>query len=106
MADAAESDTTLSHQPVQLCDVSNLTRYLRRAVPSLLDDNEDGDSAAENAFAKCLNDRVSQENIRKFIADPQTPALLIQKEIQKGTVLCGDVAMVSKLTSMIMSFCR
>ena len=84
MAEVAEADTTLPQQAVQLCDVSNLARYLRRAIPPLLDEADDGESAAENVFTKCVNDKVSQESMRKFISDPQTLALLVQKEIQKG----------------------
>ena len=65
---------------VVLADVNNFLKYLRRAVPICLEE----DSVSSPAFEAALGDKNHQESIKKFIGDPQTRAIFIQRNSTKG----------------------
>ena len=65
---------------VAVADVNHFLKYLRRAVPICLEE----DSVASPAFEAALSDKGHQEAIRKFISDPQTRSIFIQRSSTKG----------------------
>lgn len=65
---------------VALADVNNFLKYLRKAVPVCLEE----DVITSQAFETALGDKSHQEAIRKFISDPQTRAIFIQRSSTKG----------------------
>ena len=65
---------------VALADVNNFLKYLRKAVPICLEE----DVVTSQAFETALGDKLHQEAIRKFISDPQTRAIFIQRSSTKG----------------------
>lgn len=67
---------------VALADVNHFLKYLRRAVPVCLEE----DVVTSPAFEAALADKGHQEAIRKFISDPQTRAIFIQRNSTKGNV--------------------
>lgn len=67
---------------VALADVNNFLKYLRKAVPICLEE----DVVSSQAFETALGDKAHQEAIRKFISDPQTRAIFIQRSSTKGKV--------------------
>jgi hypothetical protein len=80
MADQVEAEGQPA-QPVQsVADPDKFVTYLERCVPVLLDDC-DGTSAS---FKAALSDRNNVEQIKKFLSDPQTPTLLVQRSSTKG----------------------
>ena len=68
---------------VALADVNNFLKYLRRAVPICLEE----DAVSSPAFEAALGDKAHQESIRKFISDPQTRAIFIQRSSTKGMLI-------------------
>lgn len=71
----ADSETTA------LVEIPQLIRFVKRCVNVLLEDNDIFPPSLESA----LNDRQNHEYLRKFISDPQTKTLLIQKSsVNKG----------------------
>ena len=80
MADQADGEGQPA-QPVQsVADPDKFTSYLERCVPVLLEDC-DGASAT---FKAALSERGNVEQIKKFLGDPQTPTLLVQRSSTKG----------------------
>lgn len=92
MADSMLDMTTLSHgvdslsvtgdsannvAPISFASVSTLSAYLNRMVPALLEDNQ------PNAFNKLLEESNTKEKLKRFITDPQTKVLLIQRYLLK-----------------------
>lgn len=65
-------------------EVSSFANYLRRVVPVLLEDVEDTPAA----LVASLRERSAVETMKKFISDPQTPVLLVQRFATKGNCLC------------------
>ena len=65
---------------VALADVNNFLKYLRRSVPVCLEE----DTVTSPSFESALADKSHQEAIRKFISDPQTRAIFIQRSSTKG----------------------
>ena len=81
MADSTAEQEGQPAQPVQaVADPDKFTEYLIRCVPILLEDRVDASSALKAA----IFDRVFAESIKKFLNDPQTPSLLIQRTSTKG----------------------
>ena len=77
MADSAEADG----QPAQpVADQAKFEAYLSRCVPVLLEDTD----TASPAFKAALKDRQNAEQLKKFLGDPQSPTLLIQRSSTKG----------------------
>lgn len=67
-------------QVAQAVDVQVLVQYLRAVVPALLEE----DDSLHPSFKQCLQDATQVEKLRKFITDPQTKAVLIQRASVKG----------------------
>lgn len=65
---------------VSIADVSDFCKYMRKIVPCLLDENDESCEQLEIA----VKDKSNAEIIKKFVADPQIPALLVQRLSQKG----------------------
>lgn len=63
--------------PISFASVSTLSDYLSHMVPALLQENQ------PNAFYKLLNESNTKEILKKFITDPQTKVLLIQRYFLK-----------------------
>ncbi|XP_053373809.1 cytoplasmic dynein 1 heavy chain 1-like isoform X4 [Mercenaria mercenaria] len=79
MADQADAEGQPA-QPVQsVADPDKFIAYLCRCVPVLLEDRDD----ASATFKAALSDRAHGEQIKKFLGDPQTPTLLVQRSSTK-----------------------
>lgn len=65
---------------VAFADVNNFLKYLRRAVPVCLEE----DALSSPALETALTEKSHLEAIRKFISDPQTRAIFIQRSSTKG----------------------
>jgi len=63
--------------PISFANVSTLSAYLSRMVPALLEEEQ------PNAFIKLLDESNTREKLKKFITDPQTKTLLIQRYLLK-----------------------
>lgn len=61
-------------------DPAQFVPYLRQLVTVLIDANP-------NDFEKFLNDKSCLECVRKFITDPQTRNLIVQKYQSKGNLI-------------------
>ena len=64
----------------QVADVSAFISYMKQFVPVLLDAN----LATIADFEKCMNEKSSNETIKKFLGETQVRTLIIQKFIIKG----------------------
>jgi len=83
MADSGDSEAPVPEaQTVAVSDVGKFAGYLRRAVPVLLEDAED----TPEAFAAALDERAVVDTMRRFLADPQVPVLLVQRLSVKGSI--------------------
>ena len=81
MADRNEPDTGQQQAATQVViEVSAFANYLRRVVPVLLEDIDDTPEALNNA----LKDKTAIECMKKFLSDPQTPVLVIERQASKG----------------------
>lgn len=65
---------------VSLADMNSFLKYLRKVVPVCLEEDAVSSSALETA----LTDKSHQEAVRRFISDPQTRAIFIQRSSTKG----------------------
>ena len=72
----------ISDQVVQAVDVQVLIKYLQVLVPVHLEK----DFALHPSFRQCLQDAATIEKLRKFITDPNTDTILIQRASVKGNV--------------------
>lgn len=75
-------------QVVQAVNVQVLIQYLRTVVPALLEEQD----VLHPSFQDCLSDPAQVEKLRKFISEPQTKAILIQRASVKGEVSCVQSA--------------
>ncbi len=92
MADVGDTDAAQQQATAQaLMEVSAFANYLRRIVPVLLEDVED----TPVGLVTTLKERSSIELMKKFISDPQTPAVLIQRFTSKGL---GSTSLFSQMT--------
>lgn len=80
MAEPADAEAQPTQPAQSVADQSKFESYLCRCVPILLEDREE----ASPAFKAALSDRQNAEQIKKFLGDPQSPALLIQRSSTKG----------------------
>lgn len=69
----------------QAADMAQFVPYLRQLVAVLIDA---GAAATSSELERCLADKSSVECVRKFIADPQTRNLIVQKYQTKGMSVC------------------
>lgn len=67
---------------VDLADVNRLFKYLRRVISCL-----EEDAVFSPAFETTLADKAVKEATRKFISDPQTKAIFIQRSSTQGQQL-------------------
>ena len=82
MADSVDQEAPPQVQPdvVQALEVPAFLAYIRKVVPVLLDDEDPNLKALQTAFA----DKAHLEAIKKFLSDPQTPSLIVQRPSTKG----------------------
>jgi dynein heavy chain 1, cytosolic len=73
-------DGSSETQNVAVAETNVVTSYLKNIVTILLD----GEDIPLQALTSALEGKEYQENIRKFISDPQTRALFIQRHSLKG----------------------
>jgi len=84
MADTGDVEPSVQQaQTVAISDVGKFAGYLRRAVPVLLEDAED----TPEAFSAVLDERAVVDCMKRFLADPQVPVLLVQRLSAKGSCL-------------------
>lgn len=65
---------------VAVAEVPQVTRYLLRITSVMLEDDDDPSVELQTAFKNSHN----IEMIRKFVTDPQTKSVLIQRCATKG----------------------
>ena len=80
MADSGEGDAQATATQ-QVVEVSTFANYLRRVVPVLLEDADD----TPETLIHALKDKASIDCIKKFLSDPQVPALAVHRLSSKGT---------------------
>lgn len=92
MADSSEQEgNPPSEVSVQsVADHTLFLEYLCRVVPALLEDRD----SATASLKTSLVEKAHTECIKKFISDPQTPALLIQRSSTKGNKKSDDKIIV------------
>lgn len=69
-------------QNVGLVDFTTFANYLRKAATVLL---QEDDGLEPPALTAALEDKNTEECIRKFISDSQVSTLFIQRSSSKGT---------------------
>ena len=67
---------------VQSVEVPSFLSYLKRIVPVLLDDEDPNLKALQNA----VTDKNHVEAVKKFLTDPQTLSLIVQRPSVKGSL--------------------
>lgn len=81
MGDSLENpDSSVETQNVQIVDYGEFANYIRKAATILLPE-EDATAPALNV---ALEDKNNQDCIKKFLSDPQIPALYVQRNSSKG----------------------
>ena len=81
MADISADQEGQAAPAVQaVAEVEKFAAYLCRCAPVLLEDQVE----ASPGLKAALTDRQHAEQIRKFLSDTQSPALLIQRSSTKG----------------------
>lgn len=80
MAETADQEGPAAPAVQAVAEVEKFVVYLCRCAPVLLEDQVE----PSPGFKVALADRQHTEQIRKFLSDPQTPALLIQRSSTKG----------------------
>jgi hypothetical protein len=65
----------------RVADIQEFIQYLKQFVPVLLDAN----CLSISEFEKCMNEKAYVDCIKKFMSDPQTRSLVIQKVLTKGS---------------------
>ena len=83
MADTAEPEGQAAPAVQAVAEVEKFATYLCRCAPVLLEDQVDASPGLKVALA----DKQHTEQIRKFLSDPQSPALLIQRSSTKGVFM-------------------
>ncbi|XP_064623935.1 cytoplasmic dynein 1 heavy chain 1-like isoform X3 [Lineus longissimus] len=83
----ADSQEPPEAQVQTVAEVGGFTKWLKRAVTVMLEDDED---TLPESLLTSLQDKGSIEAMKKFLGDQQAPVLLIQKmttkeEIEEGT---------------------
>ncbi|XP_049288218.1 dynein heavy chain, cytoplasmic isoform X3 [Anopheles funestus] len=76
----SEQPPSVEAETVAIIDFDNFSNYLRKAITVLLPEDDMKSFGPLNA---ALEDSVNQDCIRKFISDPQTQALYIQRNCFK-----------------------
>lgn len=77
------SENTPEAANVVMVDFQDFANYLRRAATVLLPE----DDIVPPALNAALDDKVNQDCIRKFVADPQVSSLYVQRFSSKGDTL-------------------
>lgn len=80
MGDSLEATADSDAQTLAIVDYGAFTNYLRKAATILLPEED----AVPPALNVALEDRGNQDCIKKFLSDPQVPALYIQRSCTKG----------------------
>lgn len=70
-------------QNIAIVDFQQFANYVTKAVTILLPESDSVDAP----YSLQLNERSNQECIKKFLSDPQVPALYIQRSNNKGNSL-------------------
>lgn len=83
MGDSLENqDTSVETQNVAVVDYGEFANYILKAASILLP--EEDIHAVPPALAAALDEKVNQDCIKKFLSDPQIPALYVQRSCSKG----------------------
>jgi hypothetical protein len=77
----ADSQEPPEAQVQTVAEVGGFTKWLKRAVTVMLEDDED---SLPESLLTALQEKSSIEAMKKFLGDQQTPVLLIQKLATKG----------------------
>lgn len=76
---AAQSTSTAT-----LLDVSILVAYLRRMIPAFMEE----DGCLTESLRQLLLQESTLEQLKKFIQEPQTRSIVVQRQILKGLFDC------------------
>lgn len=79
MSDTGDADPQQAATQAVI-EVTTFANYLRRVVPVLLEDADD----TPEALIITLKDKNTIECMKKFLGDPQVPALFVQRMAAKG----------------------
>lgn len=83
MGDSLENqDTSVETQNVAVVDYGEFANYILKAASILLP--EEDIHAVPPALSAALDEKVNQDCIKKFLSDPQIPALYVQRSCSKG----------------------
>lgn len=83
MGDSLENqDTSAETQNVAVVDYGEFANYILKAASILLP--EEDIHIVPPALAAALEEKVNQDCIKKFLSDPQIPALYVQRSCTKG----------------------
>jgi len=81
MSTTEEDTQSVALPSTSLLQIANLEKFLSKVCPVLLDADQEDSTAA---FIKALKQNETQSTLKKFISDPNTPALLIQRQSREG----------------------
>ena len=82
MAETADQEGQAAPAVQAVAEVEKFAAYLCRCAPILLEDQVE----PSPAFKVAVADRQHTEQIRKFLSDPQSPTLLVQRSSTKGNL--------------------
>lgn len=74
------SENAPESESVVVAEIQDFANYLRRAATVLLPE----DDVVPATLSSALDDKINQECIKKFIADPQVSSLYVQRFSSKG----------------------
>lgn len=89
-------DPSPESQNIAIVDYSTFVNYLRKIVKILLPDEDE----VPPSFNLTLEDKNSQESIRKFISDTQVWALYIQRSSSKGNFFIQIMYILRNVNSL------
>lgn len=83
MGDSLENpDTSVETQNVAVVDYGEFANYILKAASILLP--EEDIHVVPPALSAALDEKINQDCIKKFLSDPQIPALYVQRSCSKG----------------------
>lgn len=81
-ANSGQFQDQQANSTATLLEVANLISYIRRVVHALLEEDE-----ISNALRQLLLSETTLEQLKKFIQEPQSRSILVQRQILKGRIL-------------------
>lgn len=101
MGDSLENTESAGDtQNIAIVDFQQFANYVTKAVTILLPESDSVDAP----YSLQLNERSNQECIKKFLSDPQVPALYIQRSNNKGNSLINSYQYQNHTSIFCVSF--